>query len=129
MELILEHTNLKHTFTISRESIDIQLFDSGIRSDGFSGYEATSNPYYKTTVPVMIDDLNKIRSIIESTTDVTPEVFWAKIHPLFERRHVKLCFRYGLFICMIKKLYELWEYDDKTDNRLHYRNPSIEKTF
>jgi hypothetical protein len=50
-----------------------------LRSDGFSGYgEATSNPYYKTTVPVMMDDLNKIRSIIESTTDVTPEAFWAK---------------------------------------------------
>jgi hypothetical protein len=43
-----------------------------LRSDGFRYGEATSNPY-KTTVPVMIDDLNKIRSIIESTTDVTPE--------------------------------------------------------
>jgi hypothetical protein len=59
--------------------------------------EATSNPYYKTTVPVMIDDLNKIRSIIESTTDVTPEAFWAKIS-LFKRRHVCImCFGYGLF--------------------------------
>jgi hypothetical protein len=65
---------LKHTFTISRESIDIQpSLIVELRSDGFSGYGATSN-HYKTTVPVMIDDLNKIRSIIESTTDVTPEV-------------------------------------------------------
>jgi hypothetical protein len=47
----------------------------------------------------MIDDLNKIRSIIESTTDVTPEVFWAKIHPILKEDMFALCFGYGLFRC------------------------------
>jgi hypothetical protein len=81
----------------------------------------------------MIDDLNKIRSIIESTTDVTPEVFWAKIS-LFERRHVCImCFGYGLFDLYArkkKKLYELWEYTTiKPINRLHYQLLHRENAF
>ncbi len=70
MELILREYNLKlkHTFTISRESIDFQpSLIVELKSDGFSGFgEATSNPYYKTTVPVMMQDLEKIRSVIET---------------------------------------------------------------
>jgi L-alanine-DL-glutamate epimerase-like enolase superfamily enzyme len=119
MELILRayELKLKHTFTISRESIDIQpSLIVELRSDGFSGYgEATSNPYYKTTVPVMIDDLNKIRSIIESTTDVTPEAFWAKIHPYLKEDMFALCALDMAYSDLYarkkgKKLYELWEY-------------------
>lgn len=63
MELILRAYNLKlkHTFTISRESIEEQpSLIVELKSDGFSGFgEATSNPYYKTTVPVMMEDLEK----------------------------------------------------------------------
>jgi hypothetical protein len=90
--------------------------------------EATSNPYYKTTVPVM-DDLNKIRSIIESTTDVTPEVFWAKINPYLKEDMFALCaLDMAYSICMhVKKgkerNYMVWSIRPiKTINRLHYRN-------
>jgi hypothetical protein len=70
MELIIRayDLKLKHTFTISRESIDFQpslIVELKAVSLGFG--EATSNPYYNTTVPVMIEDLNKIRNIIEAS--------------------------------------------------------------
>ena len=71
MKLVLREYNLKlkHTFTISRESIDFQpSLIVELQNEGFSGFgEATSNPYYKTTVPVMMQDLDRIRNIIEST--------------------------------------------------------------
>jgi hypothetical protein len=54
-----------------------------LRSDGFSGFgEATSNPYYNTSVPRMIEDLNKIRNIIETSDGGTPEDFWKKSIPI-----------------------------------------------
>jgi L-alanine-DL-glutamate epimerase-like enolase superfamily enzyme len=119
MELILREYNLKlkHTFTISRESIDMQpSLIVELRSDGFSGYgEATSNPYYKTTVPVMMDDLNRIRAIIESTIHETPEAFWAKIHPYLKEDMFALCaldIAYNDLYARKqgKKLYEMWDY-------------------
>ncbi|SDX65845.1 dipeptide epimerase [Flavobacterium degerlachei] len=119
MELILRayDLKLKHTFTISRESIDNQpSLIVELKSDGFSGFgEATSNPYYKTTVPVMMADLNKIRSIIESTTDETPEMFWAKTHPYLKEDMFALCALDMAYNDLYarkkgKKLYELWDY-------------------
>ena len=83
MELILREYNLKlkHTFTISRKSIDVQpTLIVELKSDGFSGFgEATSNPYYHTTVVMMRNDLEKIRLLIEASTTETPEEFWTKI--------------------------------------------------
>ena len=119
MELILRAYNLKlkHTFTISRESIDFQpSLIVELKSDGFSGFgEATSNPYYKTTVPVMMKDLEKIRSIIEGTTNETPEEFWSKIHPYLKENMFALCALDMAYNDLYarkkgKKLYELWNY-------------------
>ncbi|MFT5964028.1 MAG: L-alanine-DL-glutamate epimerase-like enolase superfamily enzyme [Flavobacterium sp.] len=119
MELILRafELKLKHTFTISRESIDVQpSLIVELRSDGISGYgEATSNPYYKTTVPAMMHDLNKIRSIVQSTTDETPEAFWAKIQPYLKEDMFALCALDMAYTDLYarkkrKKLYELWQY-------------------
>jgi L-alanine-DL-glutamate epimerase-like enolase superfamily enzyme len=119
MELILREYNLKlkHTFTISRESIDFQpSLIVELNSDGFSGFgEATSNPYYKTTVPIMIQDLEKIRSIIENTIDETPEAFWSKIHPYLKDDMFALCALDMAYTDLYarkkgKKLYELWNY-------------------
>ncbi|MFQ3173330.1 MAG: L-alanine-DL-glutamate epimerase-like enolase superfamily enzyme [Flavobacterium sp.] len=129
MELILRayDLKLKHTFTISRESIDIQpSLIVELKSEGFSGYgEATSNPYYKTTVPVMMDDLNKIRSIIEFTTDETPETFWAKIHPYLKEDMFALCALDMAYTDLYarkkrKKLYELWDYTIDTNPLTDY---------
>ncbi|QSB26245.1 dipeptide epimerase [Flavobacterium sp. CLA17] len=119
MELILRAYNLKlkHTFTISRESIDFQpSLIVELKSDGFSGFgEATSNPYYKTTVPVMMQDLEKIRPLIESNENETPEAFWTKIYPFLKHDMFALCaldLAYNDWYARKKgkKLYELWGY-------------------
>ena len=119
MKLVLREYNLKlkHTFTISRESIDFQpSLIVELQNEGFSGFgEATSNPYYKTTVPVMMQDLEKIRNIIESITNETPEDFWAKIHPYLTHNMFALCALDMAYNDLYarqkgKKLYDLWNY-------------------
>ena len=61
MEIKLHSYNLqlKHTFTISRESHDFQpSLVVELISDGFSGFgEATSNPYYGITTKKMMYDI------------------------------------------------------------------------
>ncbi|MFV8355692.1 dipeptide epimerase [Flavobacterium sp. XS1P32] len=119
MELILREYNLKlkHTFTISRKSIDFQpSLIVELKSDGFSGFgEATSNPYYHTTVTMMRADLEKIRPLIEVSTTETPEEFWTKIHPYLQNNMFALCaldVAYNDWYARKKgkKLYELWNY-------------------
>ena len=67
---------LKHTFSIARESHDFQ--DSLIVSlslDGCIGYgEATSNPYYGISVESMIDEIENIRHELETFHFTKPEV-------------------------------------------------------
>jgi L-alanine-DL-glutamate epimerase-like enolase superfamily enzyme len=120
MELILKEFNLKlkHTFTISRESIDFQpSLIVELRNNGFSGFgEATSNPYYKTTVSVMIQDLEKIRNLIESVKNETPDGFYDKMYPHLKHDMFALCaldMAYNDFYARQKgkKLYDLWKYD------------------
>jgi L-Ala-D/L-Glu epimerase len=120
MKLILkEYTlKLKHTFTISRESIDVQpSLIVILQDDNHSGFgEATSNPYYDITVPMMIADLEKIRALIESTDNETPEFFWAKIQPHLQNNMFALCaldIAYNDLYARKKgkKLYDLWNYN------------------
>ena len=120
MELVLRayELKLKHTFTISRKSIDTQpSLIVELKSNGYSGFgEATSNPYYHITVPLMMADLEKIRPIIEATTDETPEEFWAKIHPYLNNNMFALCALDVAYNDLYarkkeKKLYELWNYN------------------
>ncbi len=119
MKLILREYNLKlkHTFTISRESIDFQpSLIVELQKDGFSGFgEATSNPYYNITVPMMMKDLEKIKDSIENTNDETPEEFWSKIHPFLKDNMFALCaldLAYNDLYAKSKgkKLYDLWGY-------------------
>jgi len=119
MELILKayDLKLKHTFTISRKSIDVQPCVIVTLKDGkFSGFgEASSNPYYNITVPMMIADLKKIRPIIESSGTETPEEFWSKIHPYLKDNLFALCALDNAYNDLYarkkeKKLYELWNY-------------------
>jgi L-Ala-D/L-Glu epimerase len=119
MELILKafELKLKHTFTISRKSIDVQPCVIVTLKDGeFAGFgEASSNPYYNITVPMMIADLEKIRPIVESSGTETPEVFWHKIHPYLKDNLFALCALDNAYNDLYarkkgKKLYELWGY-------------------
>ena len=120
MELFLREFNLKlkHTFTISRESIDFQpSLIVELKNDGFSGFgEATSNPYYKTTVAIMMQDLQKIRGLIETTKDETPDDFYAKIYPYLKHDMFALCALDMAYNDLYarqkgKKLYDLWKHD------------------
>ncbi len=119
MDLILKayDLKLKHTFTISRKSIDVQpCVIITLKEGEFSGFgEASSNPYYNITVPMMLADLEKIRPIIESLRDETPEEFWHKIHPYLKDDLFALCaldIAYNDLYARKKgkKLYELWGY-------------------
>ncbi|MBK5208517.1 MAG: dipeptide epimerase [Flavobacteriaceae bacterium] len=120
MQLILKPYDLKlrHTFTISRESYDIQPTLIVELKDGeFSGYgEATSNPYYNVTVPKMMEDLNALKPLIEENTNLTPEAFWDKMYPNLKHDMFALCaldLAYNDLYARKKgkKLYELWNYD------------------
>lgn len=119
MKLILREYNLKlkHTFTISRESIETQpSLIVELQSEDFSGYgEATSNPYYNITVPMMIQDLEKIRVLIESSDNESPEDFWALAYPHLKHNMFALCALDMAFTDLYarkkgKKLYQLWDY-------------------
>ena len=63
----------------------------------------------------MMQDLEKIRNIIETTTNETPEDFWSKIHPYFKHDMFALCALDMAYNDLYarkkgKKLYELWNY-------------------
>ena len=123
MQIILREYKLplKHTFTISRESIDIQPSLIVELKDGkFSGFgEATSNPYYNITVPMMIDNLSELENIIIENAHLTPEDFWNVMYPYLQHNMFALCALDLAFNDLYarkkgKKLHELWGY--KIDN-------------
>lgn len=117
MKLLLKPYELKlrHTFTISRESIDVQpTLIVELSQDGYTGYgEATSNPYYNITVESMMNDIGLLKEQIESTIDETPEKFWARMYPKLRHNMFALCaldLAYNDLFARKKgkKLYEIW---------------------
>lgn len=109
---------LKHTFTISRESHDIQpSMVVELTDNGYSGFgEATSNPYYNISVQNMVSDLENLREIIENSGNLTPELFWKKMQPQLQQNMFALCaldLAYNDLYATRKgkKLYELWNYN------------------
>jgi L-Ala-D/L-Glu epimerase len=129
MELIIREYNLKlkHTFTISRKSIDTQpTLVVELKSDGFSGFgEATANPYYHISVPMMVTDLENCRAIIQENHNETPEDFWAKMQPHLSHNMFALCAldeAYNDWYARKKgkKLYELWGYNTLSNPMTNY---------
>ena len=129
MELILRafDLKLKHTFTISRESYDIQpTLIVELKDGSISGYgEATSNPYYNITIPKMMAHLENLQTVIESTTDETPEVFWTKMYSYLKEDMFALCaldLAYNDLYARKrgKKLYELWNYNTSNNPLTDY---------
>lgn len=84
---------LRHTFTISRESINTQpTLIVELRDGDFSGYgEATSNKYYGFTIESMTSRLEAIRGAIESATWERPEDLWSQMQPLLKDDPFSLC--------------------------------------
>jgi L-alanine-DL-glutamate epimerase-like enolase superfamily enzyme len=106
---------LKHTFTISRESHDFQpsLIVELIDGD-FKGFgEATSNPYYNVTVENSKAIIQKNSSFIATLSEEEPALFWEKLQPLFKTNMFALCALDMAFNDLQarkkgKKLYEVW---------------------
>jgi L-alanine-DL-glutamate epimerase-like enolase superfamily enzyme len=106
---------LKHTFTISRESHDFQeTLIVALNSDGFSGFgEATSNPYYNSTIDKMIAIISNNKAFIASLSAEKPAEFWRKLQPIFKDDMFALCALDMAFNDLYarkqnKKLYEVW---------------------
>ena len=129
MHLILKSYNLKlrHTFTISRGSYDTQPnLIIELKEGKFSGFgETTSNPYYKITVPKMIEELKNLRAFIETRSNLTPEEFWDEMFPYLKHNMFALCaldVAYHDLFARKKgmKLYELWKYDIRSNPLTDY---------
>ncbi|GAB3533940.1 dipeptide epimerase [Pontibacter brevis] len=84
---------LKHTFTISYDSRDVQeTLIVELQQGPYKGYgEATSNPYYGFTIENMTNALENIREQIESAELRSPEEFWAQMQPLLADNPFALC--------------------------------------
>lgn len=129
MEVILRplELKLKHTFTISRESYNVQpSLIIELKEDGISGYgEATSNPYYGITIQKMVDDILLLKVKIEATQHSTPETFWNEMYLYLKHNMFALCaldLAYNDLYSRKKglKLYELWGYDIKNNPKTNY---------
>jgi L-alanine-DL-glutamate epimerase-like enolase superfamily enzyme len=129
MEVIFRQFDLKleHTFTISRESYDSQpTLVVELKDDQFSGYgEATANPYYGITVSKMIGDIEKIKPVIESVNNLSPEDFWNLLSPYFKEDMFALCaldLAYTDLFTRKKgtKLYEYWGFNIKNNPKTDY---------
>jgi L-alanine-DL-glutamate epimerase-like enolase superfamily enzyme len=84
---------LRHTFTISYDSRDVQeTLIVELQHGEHKGYgEATSNPYYGFTIENMTNALESIREKIESTELTSPEEFWAQMQPSLADNPFALC--------------------------------------
>jgi L-alanine-DL-glutamate epimerase-like enolase superfamily enzyme len=77
------HLPLRHTFTISRGSVDVQptliveLEEGALRGYG----EATTNDYYGATLESMSAALLAVREEIESYSLTDPAAFWETMRP------------------------------------------------
>ncbi|KIA94679.1 L-alanine-DL-glutamate epimerase [Flavobacterium sp. KMS] len=129
MQLIIRayDLKLKHTFRISRKTIDYQpTVIVELKKDGFSGFgEATSNPYYNITIPILENDIEKIRPIIETIDNETPEEIWTKINPLLQENKFALCALDNAYNDWYarkqgKKLYQLWNYTIENNPLTNY---------
>lgn len=118
---------LKHTFTITRKSIDTQPSIIVELKDGdYSGFgEATANPYYNISVSKIMKDIECLRPIIETITNEEPEQFWRKIHLLLKDNLFALCALDMAYTDLYarkrnKKLYELWGYNINNNPLTNY---------
>ncbi|MBP85587.1 MAG: dipeptide epimerase [Planctomycetaceae bacterium] len=84
---------LRHTFTISRESIDVQkTMIVELEEDGLRGYgEATTNSYYGFTFESMAKSLEAVRSTLESHVLTDPTTLWSEVYPALKDNPFALC--------------------------------------
>jgi len=118
---------LKHTFTISRESHNTQpSLVVELQADGISGYgEATSNPYYNITIENMRLQLEKIKPKLLEMPVSAPEQFWQTFEPHLKDNYFALCaldMAYNDWYARKKqqKLFELWKLNTANNPLTNY---------
>jgi L-alanine-DL-glutamate epimerase-like enolase superfamily enzyme len=84
---------LRHQFTISRESYNVQpTLIVELAEDGLSGYgEATTNPYYGVTIENMSAALEQVRPLIERWPGDDPAAFWDALEPSLREHRFAQC--------------------------------------
>lgn len=94
---------LRHTFTISRGSIDVQpSLIVELRQDGKQGFgEATSNDYYGFTIENMAAALESVRPKVRSYELGDPAEFWNAIQPHLAENPFAHC-------ALDQAAYDLW---------------------
>lgn len=94
---------LRHTFTISRGSVDVQpTLIVELEQDGLRGYgEATTNPYYGATLENMIGALEAAREEIEAYRLGDPAEFWQALRPSLREHPFAQC-------ALDQAAYDLW---------------------
>lgn len=109
---------LRHTFTIAHGSTSVQeSFIVELTLNGKSGFgEATANPYYKITVPLMIEQVESVRPMIETGEWNNPEAFHAAMLHTGKLKAFTLCaldLAYNDLYGKLKgmPLYKLWGLD------------------
>lgn len=129
MKIILRQFDLKlkHTFTISRESHDIQpTLIVALKDTNFTGLgEATSNSYYGITLDKMEEDINNVTLEIKRANGFLPEQFWKKLYPHLQHNMFALCaldVAYSdLFTKRIgQKLYQYWGLKPHNNPKTNY---------
>lgn len=94
---------LRHTFTISRESTNVQPTLIVKLTDGtHSGYgEATTNKYYDMTLAKMQSALESVRALVEAHKPLEPERLWSEVSGPLEDCPFALC-------ALDQAAYDLW---------------------
>ena len=84
---------LKHTFTISRESIDVQpTLIVELERDGQRGYgEATANNYYGFSIEAMSAAIESLRPTLENAAWNEPGELWSQLQPHLADNPFALC--------------------------------------
>ncbi|WOK08914.1 dipeptide epimerase [Imperialibacter roseus] len=109
---------LRHTFTIAHGSTSVQeSFIVALSHNGKSGFgEATANPYYGVTVPKMTEQVESVRSLIESGSWKIPEEFHQALLSTGKLKAFTLCALDLAFNDLYgklqgKPLYKIWGLD------------------
>ncbi len=94
---------LRHTFTISRESTDVQpTLIVELEQDGHRGYgEATTNAYYGATIARMSDAIHRVQSEIESSSCDDPAELWQRFDEQLSSHRFAQC-------ALDQAMYDLW---------------------
>ncbi len=122
MEVIIHQFDLqlRHTFTIARESYAVQpTLIVELKDGNYSGFgEATTNPYYGVTLANLEIAIDKIRHKLIDYQLITPEELWQDLHEDLQNTPFALCAlnnaSYDLFGKIHQKpVYEIWGLNPK----------------